>query len=294
MGYIDCSPEALLEYNIQIAVHDKETAQELNSLARAQHKKIKVHVKVDTGLTRLGVLTVDAPEFITALQQLSYLQIEGICTHLADTNNKDLTFTYQQLARFDEFLALLEARNISVPYTHAIPSGALALETKKRYTISRVGTNLYGLWKSCNNQQRALAHNPTYTLKPVLTWRTSIIQLKHVPAGIPIGYACTYITQRPTTVAILPVGYWDGYPRELSNNSQVVVNNHYAPVVGIISMNLMAIDVTGIPDVSKGSIVTLIGDVPGITATDLAQKLGMLNYGLLTTINPSIARFLVD
>ncbi len=294
LGYIDAEPEQAIIHDIHLPLFDKISAQALNACAQRCGKKIKVHIKVDTGLSRLGILPEDVISFVQEMQQLPFLNIYGIYTHLADTNDQDQTFTHKQLDAFDNLLELLTSLSINIPCTHAIPSGALALRLKRRYTTTRIGTNLYGLWKSEINEQRTLERYPRTQLLPLLTWKTTITQIKQVPRDTPLGYSCTYVTKRRTTLAVLPVGYWDGYPRELSNNACVMINNQYAPIRGIISMNMMMVDVTDIPGITTHMPVTLIGQAPDINATDLARKLDMLNYGLLTLINPSIKRFLID
>lgn len=272
LAYTDGLLSKAIEHNIDVTVYDYATVQALDTCAAQFKKKARVHIKVDTGMSRLGLLPHEVMEFITYVQE-NYKNIElyGIFTHCADTNNTDLSYTNTQLLLFDTLLEQLKSAHITIPCVHALASGALFLPQK--YPMVRVGTALYGFWKSDVQKKRFLACDPEFTLYPVLTWKAHVI---HVKSGC----------------AVVSVGYADGYPRDLMHNAHVIINGCAAPVLTLY-MNTMVVDIATIADVQVGTQVVVVGDYPGITATDLAQKLGTINNEIVTRISPTITRYVV-
>ncbi len=292
LSYLDESFEAAITQNIHCSVYTYEDAQHLSAVAQQLGKQAYVHVKVDTGMSRLGVLASEALPFIKALQKLPHLVIYGIFTHLCDTSNSDQSFSQLQLKRFDEVLAALQEAHIYIPCIHAQSSSGLCVLPERSYTLVRAGASVYGIWKS--PQHKKLLQNCTEVdLKPVMTWKTRIIQLKRIPAGSYIGYDRTYKTTRPTVIALAPIGYWEGYPRSLSNKGIVLINNTLAPILGIVSMNLTAFDVTDIPGIQLGDSITLLGNQSPITAQECAQRAGIITNEIVTHINPEVPRIIV-
>ena len=279
--------EEAINNTIDVAIYDHETVKALNACAAQLKKKARVHIKVDTGMSRLGVLPAEVVQFVENIQACyKNIEVYGIFTHLADTNNSDLSYTHNQLAQFDAVVEQLAGTGIC---SHVLASGSLFLPQK--YPLVRVGTSLYGFWKSAVQKKRFQDKFPDLELQPVLTWKTRIIQIKTIPAGCSVGYNRTFFSSRQTTIAILPIGYADGYSRELSNKSHVIINGCPAPILGMVTMNLTVVDITDIADVTVGTEVILLGNYPGITATDLAQKLGTINNEIVTRISPTIPRF---
>lgn len=305
LAYHDASVEEAILNDIDITLHDADAAfvAELDRSARACGKKVRVHVKIDTGLTRLGLREPDKIiRYVELLMQyVDTVDLVGIFTHLADPNNPDPAYTHEQLDRFNGILKSLRERGIHIPVTHALSSGGLALvrpplvmqKDTYVYTTTRIGTNIYGLWKSDAQKKFIHACDPSIALKPVLTWKARILSTCFVTAGQSVGYARTYIAPHDSSVAMISVGYADGYPRALSGKSRVMIGSAYAPVVGLISMNILAIDVTGIPGAVPGAEVTLFGDAPCITVDEVARHAGILNNELVARINPLISRSLV-
>lgn len=293
LAYSSGSFTQAIMHDIALTVYNYETVEQLRIAAQACGKKARIHIKVDTGMSRLGITPETLIEFIKKIQD-PHIIIEGALTHISDKDIHDQSFTNQQLDQFDAVLKQLAQEQIIIPITHAFSSGALELAPERHYSMARVGTNIYGLWSSAISQYRITQKNPDFILKPVLTWKTRIIQIKTIPAGSFVGYARTFQTTKETRIAVLPIGYWDGYPRGLANKSVVIINGKPAPVLGIISMNLTTVDITDIPEAQVGDQVTLIGDHPHASATHCAKLLGTLNIELTTRINPTITRIIVD
>ncbi len=290
LAYADDNPLALLDYQITYGVSDIHTARHLSEIAAPLYKKIAVHIKIDSGMSRFGFQSETLNEAYKELSTLPGLTITGIFTHLSDTNNSDYSFIKQQLAIFDSAANQLENVLKRRLFIHALASGALHLE--KRYDCVRVGTNVYGYWKSPLQQQRLSALQSSLSLQPILTWKTRISALKDINPGDAVGYHRAFIAPKPMKIAILPVGYYDGYPRGLSHKGQVLIRNTYAPLIGIISMNSMLADVTHIGSVQIGDEVVLCGDFPGLRAHDLAAMTDSIQNEFLTRISPCIPRVL--
>ena len=304
LAYHDAPLQEAIMNNIDITLYNADAAfiKELDASARLCGKKARVHIKVDTGLSRLGLNTQEVTSYAKLLIESSqHIELVGIFTHLADPNNPDPSYTHEQLDRFNAVLEDLKKNNIFVPVSHALSCGGLTLvrppivmqKNKYIYTAVRVGTNIYGMWKSDSQKKFTLACDPSVTLRPILTWKAHVLSVISVPAGQSIGYARTYTAPRDSSIAVISVGYFDGYPRALSGKSHVMINNMLAPVVGRISMNILAVDVTDIPNVAPHTEVILIGDAPGITADDLARQADTLNNEVLSRINPIIPRIKV-
>ena len=297
MGFIDSDPVQALERAIDLTLYNHEMALHLNQTALTHNKKFSVHIKVDTGLARLGFCPQEVVKLIQTLQTYNGLYIKGIFTHLADTANNDTTNTYNQLSQFETLLETLAQEKLLPPITHALSSGALALPTKYAYSVARIGGNSYGLWKSNIYQQRFNVLFPGTKLYAALRWKAKIITIKKVSASTPIGYGYTYTTTRPTVLAVIPIGYADGYPRVASHVLSVAIGGHLAPVIGVVSMNMIVIDITDIPEpIQCGTEVTLLGESyqqPMISVDTIAAQCGTIGNELTTRINSTISRILI-
>ena len=238
------------------------------------------------------MLPTEAEQLIIEAWTMPYIAIMGIFTHLAESEETGKGFTEQQLETLQRLIIKLQNMGIEIPYRHYSCTAALASVASYDYTFARLGLGIYGLWPSERNKQIAEERFPGFSLKPVLTWKTAVVQVKTISAGSFIGYGRTHYTTRDTTIAILPVGYWEGYDRALSNKGMVLIKGVYAPVVGRISMNVTIVDVTDVPDIMIGQEVTLLGDAPYISAEALAAHLGTINWEVVTHINPLLPRML--
>lgn len=265
-------------------LYTQEQAKILNKIGERAKTKIKTHIKIDIGTSRVGVLVKDAFEFINKVNQLKNIDIEGIWSHLSSSeNNREVT--QQQLKIFNDALLKLKEAGIDPPYKHLACSAATILYPASRYGAARLGLSVYGLHPS---KQTAGKIN----LKPALSWHTKIIQVKNVPSGTKISYDGSYTANRPTKLAVLPVGYWDGIDRSLSNRGHVLINGYKCPILGRICMNLTMVDVTGLAEVKTGDKVILIGKQKKqkITAENMADWAGTINYEIIDRINPLLPR----
>lgn len=292
LSIMDNDLEQAILKDIQLVVYDVQMAHHLNALAGVLGKRAVVHIKVDTGLSRLGFLWDTAVANIKTIHSLPFIRIQGIFSHLAESENTDQTFTNLQFERFNWVLAQCEQNSIQIPLVHTSCSAAVTGNSKSHLPLIRLGIGVYGLWPSPENKIITQATYPEFSLHSALTWKTKIIQLKQVPSGSYIGYDRTHQVMRDTLIATLPVGYWDGYDRGLSNKSAVLIHGQPVPVLGRIAMNLMMVDATTL-NVQVGDEATLLGDHEAITAEALAKNADTINYELVTRINPLLPRVVV-
>lgn len=280
-----------LKEKIRLPIYSLDTAKKLNRLAQKYRQKFKIHFKIDTGTSRLGLTELEAINTIKQLKKLKFIEIEGIFSHLAASEELK-SYTQLQYHRFVAIIRKITNLGFNIPYHHLACSAAVLVKLESQFDLIRLGISLYGLWPS--NQTRKITQKkyPRFNLKPALSWKTKIIQIKIVPKGTPIGYGCSYKIKRQTKLGILPIGYNEGYDRRLSNKGEVLVKGQRSKVLGRICMNLTMIDLTDIPNVRVGETVILIGcnGKQEITADDLAKKIGTINYEVVTRINPDLPR----
>jgi alanine racemase len=289
LSIIDGDLEEAVDNAIDLVAYDIFTVKELNAIARIKNKKASVHIKIDTGLSRLGLGYTQALQLVKDTHELSHISIQGIFTHLAESESDDQTFTNQQREVYSAFVKQVETLGIFIPLKHIACSAAATINMSNNDTMVRLGIGMYGLWPSEENKSLTQKLYPNFYLKPVLSWKTRIIQIKEIPAGSSVGYDRTHCVSGPTKIAIIPVGYWDGYDRRLSNKGIVLINNQEAPIIGRIAMNLSIVDITGL-SVSKDHEVILLGNYPNVSADDLAKKCNTINYEIVTRINPLLPR----
>lgn len=275
--------------NISLSVYDLKTARALNKIARAKGIKIKIHLKIDTGTSRIGFLPAEltVSDASKTLKSFKNLFIEGIFSHFAasETNKK---YTRKQLSVFKEILLKLKEEGISPPLKHFACSAAALVSSQSHFNAIRLGIGFYGLWASKQAKKAG-----RFALKPVLSWQTRLIQVKKIPKNTPVGYGCSCVVNRPTTLGIIPVGYWDGFDRRLSNCGQVLHRGKRCNILGRVCMNMTMIDLTGQP-AKAGDQITLIGrqSREKITADEMAGKIGTINYEVVSRINPLLPRIL--
>lgn len=273
-----------VQQNISVVLFDLQLAHQYERVARDVDGKLKVHIKVDSGMGRLGALPDEAVRIFRSVYAMQNLEIEGIYTHFSKADD-DPEHTADQLHVFKGVVASLKATGYDFKYIHAANSAGILGNRDNLFNIVRVGLLLYGL-------------NPSATLKapdglkPAMSWKTVISQIKTLPANSTVGYGNTYQTRRDETIAVLPVGYADGLRRSPQTWREVLVHGKRAPIVGRISMEKTTINVSNIPDVSIGDEVVLLGkqDKDEITADEIAHWLGTINYEIVTTILPRIPR----
>jgi alanine racemase len=269
---------------ITLTVYDLDIARAYDRAARELGSKLRVHVKVDTGMGRLGVLASAALPLFRHLLSLKHLDIEGIYTHFSSAD-EDPEYTAGQVRVFKDVLKPLRASGFNPAYIHAANSAGTLASKDNHFNMVRIGLALYGQSPS---PTLALPEN----VRPVLTWKTVIAQVKTLPSGHPVGYGNTYLTSGEETIAVIPVGYADGFRRAPNHWGEVLVHGQRAPIVGRVSMEKTSINVTQIPDVTIGDEVVLLGKQgdAAITVDDVAARLGTVSYEVLTGILPRAAR----
>ncbi len=289
--------EEALRNDLRLTVYDRETAEELSAAAVRLGTKARVHIKIETGTNRQGLRAAELTAFARRLARLPGIEIEGLSSHFANIEDTtSLEYAKRQTAQFAEGTALLRKAGIRVPIRHMAATGAAIVYPESQFDMIRLGIGLYGLWPSKETYLSCrLRKRKPFVLKPVLSWRAKIAQVKSVPKGAFVGYGCTFRTTRPTRLAVIPVGYADGYDRALSNAAHVLVRGKRAAVRGRIAMNFFTADVTDIPGAAAGDIVTLVGrdGRETVSADALAALSGTISYEILARLNPAIPRVMV-
>lgn len=297
-GYVPLQDiSTAVKLDLRLTVYNPETISRLAEVCAAWEKPVHLHVKVETGTFRQGVNPDKLPGLLEQIKSSPQLILEGISSHFADIEDTtDHTYAQFQLGNFKQFVQTAEDIVGPVPIKHFSCSAATMLFPETHFNMVRIGIGMYGLWPSketylsCILQQRQ-----PLILKPVLSWRARIAQLKDVPKGARIGYGGTYMTGRKSRLAVIPVGYYDGYPRSLSNLSYVLIKGERAPLRGRVAMDFIIADVTDIPEVGLEDEVVLIGKEAQdrISADDLAAWDSTINYEIVTRINADIPRIVI-
>lgn len=294
-GYVPLDElEDAVARGLRLTVYNPETVDRLGVICRRLGKSARIHLKLETGTHRQGVAPDRLEPLAERLGKLPEIDVEGVSSHFADIEDTtDHSFARLQLEAFRDMTARLEAAGITAPYRHMSCTAAGILFPETHFEMLRAGIGLYGLWPSketyvsCLQQRR----DPV-RLSPVLSWKTRVVQIKDVPKGADIGYGRTYRTTRDTRLAVLPVGYSDGYPRGLSNMAHVLIGGQRAPLRGRVAMNFITADVTDIPKVKLEEDAVLLGPGGGdaVTADMLAAWAGTINYEIVARLNPAIPR----
>ncbi|HBH46657.1 MAG: alanine racemase [Candidatus Jacksonbacteria bacterium RIFOXYC2_FULL_44_29] len=279
--------------NIEIAVNEISLLKILNDLGSKYQQIFKIHLKIDTGMSRFGVRMEDAAEFIKSAQKSKFLMVQGLYSHLA-SGDSDADYTRLQIENFAKLVTWLETEKIKIPYLH-LGNTPGALFGGLPGNSLRLGLGLYGFYPSLWSRDLIGKRCSDFSLKPALEWKTKIVQVKDVPANVGVSYNCTFVTPRPMRLAVIPVGYWDGLDRGLSNIGEVLVRGQRLPIVGRVCMNQTVVDASKALDAVVGDEVVLIGRSGGeqITAEEMAAKIDSINYEIVTRINPLIPRVLV-
>jgi alanine racemase len=256
-----------------------------------------VHLKLETGTQRQGIAAQDVPRFVSRIASSSGLVLEGLTTHFANIEDTtDHGFALTQIERFGQAAAELAEAGVRVPVRHAACSAAAILFARTHLDLVRIGISLYGLWPSRETYVACLERGkPTLELRPALTWKTRVAQVKQVPEGSFVGYGCTHRTTRDSRIAVLPVGYHEGYDRGLSGLSHVLIRGRRAPLRGRVCMNMLMVDVTDIPGVALEDEVVLLGrqGEERVAAEQLAAWCGTIAYEIVSRIHPDLPRVVV-
>lgn len=289
-----------IDQQFRLTMYNQESLETLNRITQKLQQPVRVHLKLETGNNRQGVTEKELPTLLKLLQQAPQITLEAIYTHFANADEPGhQDYLEEQLQRFLQMEKIVRSAGFPSIKKHAANSAATLLIPQAHFDMVRLGISQYGFWPSEETRnafhtKHALSHQQELT--PVLRWKTRISQIKEVPRGDYIGYGCTYRTTRDSRIAILPIGYSDGYDRLLSNKGHVLIHGRRAPVLGRISMNLTIVDVTDIPGVELEDEVVLIGSQGNetISADYLAGLIGTINYEVVTRINWQIPRFVVE
>jgi len=278
--------EALVAYGLEPVVCTRETIEALGREARKAGKRVPVHIKVDTGMGRIGISPDEVQAFLERCRDFPLLQLRGLMSHFPRADEADKAYSCAQIERFRQVIEATRAYRIG--FRHMANSAALLDLPASRFDAVRPGIALYGLRPS------AEIDNPlVHQLKPVLEWKTRITFLKEVPAGVGLSYGHAFHTQRPSLIATVPVGYADGLSRRLSNNLDLLVRGVRCRQVGRITMDMSLIDVTALRgQVALGQEVVIIGcqGSEEIRADELAARLGTINYEIVSTISRRVPR----
>jgi len=277
-----------IQQNLTPVLYRLDVAEALNSAAADAGRTVDIHVKIDTGMGRLGVPADDVAEFCATLKRFANLRLDGLMTHLASADDERQTeFTKQQLQRFGAAVQAFRAGGFTPGHVHAANSAGLFAFPESRFNLVRPGGSLYGF------RRDVLPANFEHpNLRPVMSLHSRIELLKHVKKGDKLGYGGTFETKRDSVIATIPIGYDDGYRRAFSNKSRVIVRDRFAPVVGRVSMDLTIIDVTEVSDVAVDDHVILLGtsDNCSIAAEDLGELAGTISYEITCGISSRVPR----
>ena len=289
LGYTfpDCYEE-MVSCDIMPTVFREDSIKLLSEAAKKVGKTCKVHVKVDTGMGRIGIMPdAQGVEFVAQVLKTKGLELDGIFTHFARADEADKSSALKQFALFQDFVSRVEAQlGITIPYKHCANSASIMELPEAYLELVRAGISMYGLWPSEEMRR------DTLELKPAMSLYSHVVYIKDVEPGTAISYGETFVTDRPMRVATIPVGYGDGYPRGLSNKGYVLIRGKRAPILGRVCMDQFMVDVTHIPEASMDDLVTLIG-VDGeerITMEELGALSGRFNYELACDLGKRIPR----
>lgn len=280
IGYLDGTYDLIITYNIQVVIYDIQVAQQLNEIGKQHNKKITVHIKLDTGMHRLGILPDNLDEFIQELKKLPFITMQGIFSHFAQSYVTATTHAQEDIFSLAAHYGL---------QTHISNSHGALTTNHKNYSFARIGIGLYGYLQKYSSDIQQM-------LKPVLSLKTRILQIKQIKAGSFVGYDATYQALTDITIAIIAIGYAEGLDARLSNCGSVIINNQLVPIIGRICMNLTIVNISSIQNCSVGQVVTVLGSDNNlsITAYDWSEITKASAYNHLTKLSSSLVKIIVD
>jgi alanine racemase len=306
----DPDPDEVSKYHLIPVISDLRSAERLSAMARAKEIKHPVHIKVDTGMGRLGI-TSDAEKKICDIASLQGITVEGLMSHLSESESPDHEFSLRQIEFLRDLRERLEQRGLTIPYCHMANSGGILGLPDSHFDAVRPGLMLYGYGpgikrgsaedRKCGSQNPEAEAGRTETrehgsekleLRPVMKLTTRIVSLRKIAAGSPVSYNRTFITKRDSLIAAVSLGYADGYSVAFSSNSEMLVKGRRVPVIGRVCMDISMIDLTDIDGVNEEDEVVVIGQQSGecITAADLASRAGTHAYEILTSLGSRARR----
>lgn len=280
--------ELAIRYDIMMGVFQSEIAEQYNEIAEKLNKKVKVHIKLDTGMSRIGYLCCE--ESITDIEKIAklpFVEIEGMYTHFSKADEADKTFARNQFKKYMELAMELEKRGIIIPCKHVCNSAGMIDIPEGDLNMVRFGVTMYGMYPTDEVTKEKLPVTPAMELKAHITY------VKTLPAGVGIGYSGTYVTEKETRIATISVGYGDGYPRGLSGMGRVLIHGKSAPIRGRICMDQCMVDVTEIPEAKQGDVVTLMGRDGNeyISAEEIGETVGnSFHYEVVCDIGKRVPR----
>ncbi|MFH2136059.1 MAG: alanine racemase [Patescibacteria group bacterium] len=298
LGYTELKDlKETVKNNISLTVYNKETILKLGKIPiHNPNLNPKIHIKIETGTARQGVLENEILDFVKFVKQYPSIEIQGISTHYANIEDTtDSSFAMAQLETFSRVTEILKKENVAVPLRHTACSAATILFPETRFDMVRLGISMYGLWSSKETKAVAKNKNLELDLRPVLTWKTIVAQIKNLSAGTPVGYGLSERVSRDSKIVVLPIGYYDGYDRKLGNVGNVLIRGKRCKVLGRVCMNMIIVDVTDVEKIELEDEAILLGrqGKEEISAEDLAGKIGTINYEVVTRINPLISRIVI-
>ncbi len=268
--------------DLRQTVFSMEQAGALSAAGSALGKNVRIHVKIDTGMGRIGVRPEDAADFVSGVAALPCLDVEGVFTHFATADSRDKRYAREQFAAFARATDSIAARGVHIPIRHAANSAALLDMPETHLDMVRAGIALYGLWPS-EETTRPIG------LRPAMRLKARIAMVKTVPAGASLSYGRAHVASAPAVIATIPLGYADGWPRALGNRAAVLINGRRAPIAGRVCMDQFMVDATGIPGVKEGGEVLLFGS-PELPVEEIAGILGTISYEVVCGIGKRVPR----
>jgi len=292
LGFAGNSLAKVIKKEIIVTVYRRDILTKIIKLGLKT--KARINLKVETGLNRQGAKDNDLLQLATIIADNPDIFVfEGLSMHFANVEDTlNPSFAKEQLKYYQKQVSLLSQKGFKPKFHHTSATAASILVPNKKNNLIRLGIGLYGLWPSVEVRLASELANKIIKLRPALSWKSKLVQVKRIKKGESVGYGRTWFAARNSKIAIVPVGYSDGYDRKLSNNSRVIVRDAYAPVIGRVAMNMIVIDVTDIARVRVGDEVTLIGKSKNceVTAEDLAKKAETINYEIVSRISSSLQR----
>ena len=276
-----------IKHDLTITASSIDKLIQIEEAAKSMKKEAKVHLKIDTGLERIGVHYYNAKTFLENSLKYQWIEIEGIYSHLACSGSGDKSYTKQQLERFDEVLSFYEKKSLEIPLRHIANSGAVLQYPESYYDLVRPGIMLYGVYPSEEVQK-------TVEVKPALSWKSRVVYFKVIKANHPVGYGATWKSDHDVRAVTVPVGYGDGYMRSMSHKAKVMIKNKIYPVVGTIAMDQVIVNIENESVFNSDEVILIGGDGENkITCEELAKWAGTIPYEILTNINTRVPRIYI-
>lgn len=298
LGYViaDDLPQAV-KAGIHLTVADKSRIRELQIIGSELNTPAQIHLKIETGTMRQGVDAVSLNDVLEELKASTHVNLAGISTHYANLEDtSDAKFAGEQFERFQEAEKKIHEAGFSPEFVHTACSAGIILYPALHGTMVRAGISMYGLWSDKDVEMAVLHHRIRCTLQPVLSFKTRVAQIKTARVGTPIGYGMTETMPRNGRIAVIPVGYFDGFDRRLSSRGEVLIKGHRCKVMGRVCMNMSMVDVSNVPTLVPGDEVVILGrsGAHSITAYDISRVMGTIPYEFISRLNPQIPRIVKE